>query len=970
MASSIRWSLSVSAALVWTFVSLSAPHAYAQKGSVPAPPVLVDPPLSPTAARQIQALLDEKAKRSPAQEKISANLLHALKTQKHEATSLVASSLRSNISVSRAVDAKGQILVDIRGTLDKTLVEAVNDAGGTVLHAVPGGRYVRARVPVENLETLAAAEPVKFVRAAMPAKTHSQMMQKIQPDMTWAQLSGSPTPAPRQRVSFEARAKRIREQLAPMFGQAGGPQTSVGAGTSAGDAAHGADLARSFFGVNGAGVKIGVLSDSVDHLAASIASGDLPPVVEVLPGQSGVPGSGEGTAMLEIIHDLAPGAQLAFATAFISDQSFADNIRALREAGCDIIVDDIIYANESPFQDGVIAQAVNEVTADGAFYFSSAGNDGNFNDGTSSVWEGDFRAGGTLASLPGGIVHNFGAGVISNRVESAPSFVLAMFWSDPLGASGNDYDFFIFNNTLTTILDAGVDTQDGDDDPFEITFPAFANERVVILRVNGAENRALHLNNFGGQFALATSGSTHGHSTAARAFGVAAVAASLASGGAFSGGPTNPVELFSSDGNRRVFRDFLGAEYTPGNVLFAGGGGQNRRKPDLAAADGVVTTVPGFIPFFGTSAAAPHAAAIAGLVKSAKPNTTANRMRQVLTNTALDIEAAGVDRDSGAGIVSAFDALAAVGATPQPLLETGTVATTVIGGDGDEFLEPGEVATLLVPLVNVGGATAITVRGTLTSLTPGVTVTVANSNYPNIGSSGGTGTNATPYRISVGFGVPCGTQVELNLRVTYAFGSHSPQNFTIPLAIGEPGTPTAISYTGPAVNIPDNNPTGVNIPITVSGFSGALQDVNFRFDGATCTAAVGATTVGVNHTWIGDLVVTLRSPSGTTVTLMNQAGGALVNSGNNLCQTVLDDAAANSIQAITPAQNPFTGTFRPAAALSAFNGENANGVWTLNVSDRAAVDIGAVRAFSLVLAAAACDNPISLTTTAPVVQQP
>ena len=88
--------------------------------------------------------------------------------------------------------------------------------------------------------------------------------------------------------------------------------------------------------------------------------------------------------MLEIIHDIAPNAELGFATAFDSDASFADNIRALRfEAGCDIIVDDVLYFNESPFQDGLIAQAVNAVTADGALYFSSAGNEGNVADGTS-----------------------------------------------------------------------------------------------------------------------------------------------------------------------------------------------------------------------------------------------------------------------------------------------------------------------------------------------------------------------------------------------------------------------------------------------------------------------------------------------------------------------------------------------------------------------------------------------------------
>ena len=90
-----------------------------------------------------------------------------------------------------------------------------------------------------------------------------------------------------------------------------------------------------------------------------------------------------------------------------------DNIRALRTAGCDIIVDDVGYFVESPFQDGqgpavvsptnggVVTQAVKDVAALGAMYFSSAGNSGNLNDGTSGVWEGDFADGGaTAAPIP------------------------------------------------------------------------------------------------------------------------------------------------------------------------------------------------------------------------------------------------------------------------------------------------------------------------------------------------------------------------------------------------------------------------------------------------------------------------------------------------------------------------------------------------------------------------------------------
>lgn len=157
------------------------------------------------------------------------------------------------------------------------------------------------------------------------------------------------------------------------------PITNAGDATSQADFIHEADRVRASLptGYDGTGVKVGVLSDSYNNLGGAnsdVTSGDLPAGVNVLE-DFGSGGSDEGRAMLQLIHDLAPGADLSFATAFTGENGFADNIRALAADGADIIVDDVIYFAEPMFQDGVVALAVDDVvTNNGVAYFSSAGN--------------------------------------------------------------------------------------------------------------------------------------------------------------------------------------------------------------------------------------------------------------------------------------------------------------------------------------------------------------------------------------------------------------------------------------------------------------------------------------------------------------------------------------------------------------------------------------------------------------------
>ncbi|HKQ75439.1 MAG TPA: S8 family serine peptidase [Blastocatellia bacterium] len=652
--------------------------------------------ISQSALGQIEALMREKQSRTPEQKKIDSQLLYRLKQKRGEQIAPGVENLGAGVRET----ADGGVLLDIRAKVSPEVLEAIRRAGGEVISAHEQFDAIRAKLPLDALETIAGLDEIKFIRPARESISDGQAAMQSSSGRSAASA------APRQTRA--ERAERVREQLRkslPFIAKQANPTVNpgfnagrrnlipafTGAVNSQGDAAHRADQVRAL-GINGNGVRIGVLSDGVDALAAQQLAGELP-AVTVVPGQAG--SGNEGTAMLEIIHDLAPGAQLFFARGGGGPANMANNIQLLAGApnNCDIIVDDIFYTSVGVFQDDVIARAVNTVTAAGVLYFSSAGNAGNLNDGTAGVWEGDFVDGGTLGLLPGGRVHDFGGGVISNRLDDIGTggnsrLPVSLKWSDPLGGSNNDYDLFILNPSLTAVIASSTNTQNGSQDPVEeidnadMPNPATFNtgDRVVIFRNNGEATRALHLNTNRGELAIATDGQTFGHKAAADAFGVAATRAP-GGGARFVGGATNPVETFSSDGRRRIFYDQLGNAITPGNVLFGTNGGVVRQKPDIAAADCVSTAAPGFGVFCGTSAAAPHAAAVAALVLSFNPALTPAQVRAALTSTALDIEAAGADRDSGAGIVMALQAIGAVSSADLAITKTDSPDPVVAGTD-------------------------------------------------------------------------------------------------------------------------------------------------------------------------------------------------------------------------------------------------------------------------------------------------
>jgi hypothetical protein len=552
--------------------------------------------LPETALRQIAASQAEKAARTPAQRKIASGLLFATRQRQGR---LTPDEARQRTLV-LDLDPTDRVLVDIVSNLTAVTRDAVIASGGVVVDEVPQFRFLQVRLPFASVELIADRPEVERIR-----------------------------PAAKPRV------RKVN--------------------TSQGDQAHRAVQARSL-GPTGAGIGIGVISNGVDTLAARQATGDLP-AVTVLPGQAG--SGDEGTAMLEILYDLAPGATLFFSRAGGSAPAMAANILALCNAGAKIIVDDIFYEDEAVFEDDVLTQAVNTVTANGCHFFSAAGNAGNLNDGTSGVWEGDFATG---SSSPQGLRHNFGGGAISNAITADPPGAIVLQWSDKRGSSSNDYDLYLFSSDLSTIEAVSNDVQNGNDDPIEIIDSFGINDlgrRLVVVRFSGV-GRYLHLNTNEGRLQLGTAGQIFGHPAAALASAVGAVNVATAGGGAFVGGVANPVETFSADGPRRVFYAANGTPLTPGN--FSSTGGAVRQKPEIVAADGVATATPGFSTFLGTSAAAPHAAAIAALVLQAAggPNSlSVTALRSVLFGASLDIEANGFDRDSGYGILDAYRAVVA-----------------------------------------------------------------------------------------------------------------------------------------------------------------------------------------------------------------------------------------------------------------------------------------------------------------------
>jgi hypothetical protein len=284
-------------------------------------------------------------------------------------------------------------------------------------------------------------------------------------------------------------------------------------------------------------------------------------------------------------------------------------------------------------------------------------------------------------------------------------------------------------------------------------------------------------------------------------------------------------------------------------VNFSSTGGQVLQQPVLTAADGVaVTGVGGFgSPFFGTSAAAPHAAAIAALVKSADPSFTQAQIKTALTTSAIDIETAGTDRDAGFGIVMPYLVLQSLGITGKAFLELGSVTATETCCNNNGLIERGEGASLDITLNNLGLLNATSITASLATTTPGVTVLNGSASYADLAATSGTGTNATPMSFSLSTTTAVDVTVNFTLTINYSGGWNSSQviNFTVDTGrkaittVLDTTTPTTslsfpTSATGTQTNLvfPDDPASTCAAP---TAFPGTLTSTTPRFDSYTLT---------------------------------------------------------------------------------------------------------------------------------------
>lgn len=466
---------------------------------------------------------------------------------------------------------------------------------------------------------------------------------------------------PFDKVEEVANLSFVKKITPPSYGR---PRT--GSVNSEGDAVIQSNIVRSDLGFDGSGVKVGVISDGVDHRAASQKTGDLPNNIEV---NSKLPGSGdEGTALLEIIYDIAPGADLAFSSGNTSMEFISSIDYLVNTAQVNVIVDDIGFFDEPNFQDGPIAQEAENAVKNGVVFVSAAGNEAD------KHYQAPYVEAPPEMQSNGSHFMDFGAAIGKTSTTLLPILVgpnqqavIVLQWNDPFGGSSNDYDLYLFDNN-GHLLDSSTNLQNGSQDPLEKVL--FQNNTSGVVTVFAAVNlfsgtpKTLAIFSSNGTEVSpdfnVPSDTVWGHPAATDVIAVGAVPATSNQFCSSASGP-NQIETFSSQGPEAIFFPSF----------------EQRLKPDVVAPDDIhITGAGGFgspdgrggFILCGTSGSAPHVAGVAALILSKNPSLKPDQVKSALENTAVDLGPSGADNIFGFGRIDALSAVKSVpgGATKPP----------------------------------------------------------------------------------------------------------------------------------------------------------------------------------------------------------------------------------------------------------------------------------------------------------------
>lgn len=481
------------------------------------------------------------------------------------------------------------------------------------------------------------------------------------------------------------------------------------------------------FGVSGDGIRVGIISNSFDTgiqptAADDVAAGVLPgpgnpcgwdAPVEVL-ADSATAQSDEGRAMAQVVHGIAPGAQLVFSTNDDSGAGFAAAVQRLREAEVDIIVDDVGVRDDLVFQQGASATAVQEAVDAGVVFVSAAGNYGGVGAaGYPSAgfpitgWSDlEYRPTPCPPAVVDAVTARTGAEVSVDCIDFDPGETadplltatvppnaivpLSIFWSEPVGAVTTRFGFAVTDPATGEVgfgwaLDAGVPMMEAGIESIGETSAAERSMSLVrevapgagvpgvavIFQAQSSASSLLALDHFRSEGSVTVGATMLGHQAVPSNIAVAAVDAT-----------TLQLETFSSAGPAATFVGVL----EPYSVL----------GPAVAGVDGVPVSfeIDGGTTFYGTSAAAPSIAGVVALMLQAAPDADPATIREALAASArADAFTSPYDptldprRFTGAGLADAVGAVAAVAPQPAPsVVPAGQPQLAASGADGGPLL--------------------------------------------------------------------------------------------------------------------------------------------------------------------------------------------------------------------------------------------------------------------------------------------